>query len=142
VTPHNVMRPVIRSRQDGSIAAYESSPLVSLLNQTEVLSVVEFLTLLTNAGDTAFLDRIIAILDQATAGGEILASAVLHAHDVATSNDHPKPQTDGEVSLTAVALSFLIDELVCRTRIPNGMDFWYEDASLVCLALEQFQFMR
>jgi hypothetical protein len=136
-TLRKVMHPVIRSRPEGSIAAYEYSPFAALLNQMEVLSVVELVTLLAGAGDTAFLDRIIAILDQAPADGEILASAVLHAHAVANSDEHPRHQGDGEVSFTAVALSFLIDELVCRTRIPNGMNFWYEEASLVCHALAE-----
>jgi hypothetical protein len=135
-TLRNVMHPVIRSRANGLVAAYEYAPLVSLLNRMEVLSVAEFGPLLTGTSDTAFLDHIIAMLGNVTAEGEIGASAVLHAHDVATSDDHPRhPAVDGEVAFTAVALSFLVDELVCRTRIPNGMNFWYREVSVVCHAL-------
>lgn len=113
----------------GREVAYHSNGFHETLRTLEILSVFEFLLAHKfSEKDKSDLARPFDLLT----GGESDTSTIERSCMIAAvdSASHQMAKTrhmiEGEDSLVSLMLGFLIDELVCRLSVPNGMHFCYE----------------
>lgn len=136
-TLRNCLRPGLRLDGRHSLASIHHGPFQELLRELEIWSTGDFVLAL--AGNGGSDDRLVPFEHLAASIGEQLdderiteirssVAALLRTHRRAT-------RRVGDGGAFAVMLGFLLDELIARSAVPNGVGFWFTYAQAVLTAL-------
>jgi hypothetical protein len=142
----NCLREELRFEDDQLQDGYFSPYLFRCLKSLEILSVFEFLvseqiSVSHERYEVAQLFNLLTSLCQSQLpipNASILEKLERDAQDIMLRmRTKIGDMGGGEKTVVAIMLGFLIDELVSRLDVPNGMGFWYKSMEAVLAAICQ-----
>jgi hypothetical protein len=122
-TIRNWLREPLRARR---LQGYRSQLAAHVCKLAEIWSVARLVSPASIGDFDPIAELSASVVDGTVASGTLMAIAARTEASLTESRDQMR---DGDATVTAIALGYLLDAMAGRVRMPNGMQFSYEDAA-------------